>query len=134
MLKNLLKIMDERKLLSIRENLKEKSLKEKLGREQLRKNLLLHVRQTLTAFFKNYPECNVYLTGSIVRPGLFSPGSDIDIVVENFQGSRLDLFIELSELFDIPVDLIIMERCHFSENIRNRGEVVCLARNFNVLY
>lgn len=114
-------MISEQELMIIRKNLREKSHKEKLEKEQFRKNMLLHVRDTLNTVFKNYPGCNVYLTGSIVRPGLFSGNSDIDIAVENFRGSRLDLFMELSGLFDMPVDLIIMERCHFSQQIREKG-------------
>ncbi len=120
--------MSESELLDIKKNLKEKSFNEKLNKEKIRQNLIVHVKDTLKEFFTDYPGCNVYLTGSIVRPGLFSYSSDIDIAVENFKGSRLDFFMELSELFDIPIDLIIMERCHFSEHIRDSGIVVCLAR------
>jgi predicted nucleotidyltransferase len=114
-------MISEAELSIIRKNLREKSLNEKRKKEEFRKNLLLHVSDTLKKVFKKYPECKVYLTGSIVRPGLFSDGSDIDIAVENFRGNRLDLFMELSELMDKPVDLIIMERCHFSQQIRDNG-------------
>jgi predicted nucleotidyltransferase len=122
--------MSELELLDIKKKLKEKSLNEKLNKEKIRQNLIVHVIDTLKKYFSDYPGCNVYLTGSIVRPGLFSDSSDIDIAVENFKGSRLDLFMELSELFDIPIDLIIMERCHFSEHIRDRGIVVCFSGNY----
>ncbi len=121
--------MSELELLDIKKKLKEKSFNEKLNKEKIRQNLIVHVKNALIKYFSDYPGCNVYLTGSIVRPGLFSDSSDIDIAVENFRGSRLDLFMELSELFDIPIDLIIMERCHFSEHIRERGIVVCLSDN-----
>jgi len=41
-----------------------------------------------------------------------------DIAVENYPGSQYDLFIELSGLIDLPVDLIFMERSHFIDHIR----------------
>ena len=53
-------------------------------------------------------------------------GSDIDIAVENYTGTRLDLFMELSDLIDLPVDLIIMERCQFADQIKEMGIRVCL--------
>lgn len=46
-LTNLWKMISEQELLIIRENLREKFLKEKLEKERFRKNLLLHVRDTL---------------------------------------------------------------------------------------
>jgi len=100
-------------------------LKQKQDNEIRRIQQLEHVCDKLKLFFQKYPGCDVYLTGSIVNPGFFTDGSDIDIAVENFKGSRLDLFMELSELLDMPVDLIIMERCHFSDRIREAGVRVC---------
>jgi predicted nucleotidyltransferase len=113
--------INESEFLYIKENLKEKDLKQKQCREIRRKEQLKYVCGKLKLYFKDYPECNVYLTGSIVRPGSFSDGSDIDIAVENYPGSRLDLFMKLSELIELPVDLIIMERCQFADQIREKG-------------
>jgi predicted nucleotidyltransferase len=113
--------VNESELLYIKKNLREKALKLKQAREVHRKDQLEYVCGKLKLYFKNYPECNVYLIGSIIRPGSFSDGSDVDIAVENYTGSRLDLFMELSELIDLPVDLIIMERCQFADQIREKG-------------
>jgi len=113
--------VNESELLYIKRNLREKALKLKQGREVRRKEVLEYVCGKLKIYFKNYPECYVYLIGSIIRPGSFSDGSDVDIAVENYTGSRLDLFMELSELIDLPVDLIIMERCQFADQIREKG-------------
>ena len=117
--------VNESEFLFIKENLRARDLKQKEGREVRRKERLKYVCGKLKLYFKNYPECNVYLTGSIVRPGAFSNGSDIDIAVENYPGGRLDLFMELSELIDLPVDLIIIERCQFADHIREKGVRVC---------
>ena len=122
---NLSMRVNESEFLYMKENLRDKALKLKQGREVRRKEQLGYVCGRLKLFFKNHPECNVYLTGSIIRPGSFSDGSDIDIAVENYTGSRLDLFMQLSELIDLPVDLIIMERCHFVDQIRENGVRVC---------
>jgi predicted nucleotidyltransferase len=117
--------VNESEVAYIRENLRERSLKQNHDNELRRKEQLERISDRLKLFFKNYPECNVYLTGSIVRPGSFTDSSDIDIAVENYTGSRLDLFMELSELIDLRVDLIIMERCHFKDQIREKGFMVC---------
>ncbi len=117
--------LNEKDFLLIKENLREKSLKQKQNREARRNEQLRDCSDRLKHFFKDYPECNVYITGSIVRPGSFSDRSDIDIAVENYPGSRIDLFMELTELIDLPVDLIIMERCHFADQIREMGVRVC---------
>ena len=115
----------ESEIAHIRQNLREKSLRKKQAEELRRKELLGSIIDRLKLYFGKYPGCNVYLTGSIVKPGSFSDRSDIDIAVENYTGSRLDLFMELSELIDLPVDLIIMERCHFIDQIREKGVRVC---------
>ena len=115
----------ESEIAYIRENLRGKFLRQKQDGELRRKEQLGRVIDRLKLFFEKYPNCNVYLTGSIVKPGSFSDRSDIDIAVENYTGSRLDLFMELSELIDLPIDLIIMERCHFIDQIREKGVRVC---------
>ena len=122
---NLSMRVSESEFLYMKENLRGKALKLKQGREVRRKEQLEYACGKLKLHFQNYPECNVYLIGSIIRPGSFSEGSDIDIAVENYTGSRLDLFMELSELIDLPVDLIIMERCQFVDQIREKGMRVC---------
>ncbi len=108
----------------IRENLQRRELKIREQNETLRLKTLEKAKAVLGAYFAAYPGTAVYLTGSIVKRGAFSKGSDIDIAVEGFPGSRLDLYTDLSYLIEWPIDVIIMEKCHFAESIRRNGILV----------
>ncbi len=108
----------------IRENLQRRELKIREQNETLRLKTLEKAKAVLGEYFAAYPGTLVYLTGSIVKRGAFSNGSDIDIAVEGFPGSRLDLYTDLSYLIEWPIDVIIMEKCHFAESIRRNGILV----------
>ncbi len=75
----------------------------------------------LKQFLKSYPDLHMYLFGSITQSGQFTKNSDIDIAIDNFKGSRLDIYLELEELFSRKIDLIILEKCTFRDDIVNRG-------------
>ncbi len=113
--------MSDTDIQQIRKNLQRRDLKRWQQNETLRRDTLEKAKAVIGEFFAAYPRTAVYLTGSIVKPGVFSAGSDIDIAVEGFPGSRLDLYASLSVLFDQPIDIIILERCHFAERIRRNG-------------
>ncbi len=117
--------MDIADIKQIRENLQRRELKRRQRNETLRRETLERTKVVLSAYFVAYPGTTVYLTGSIVKPGAFSACSDIDIAVDGFPGSRLDLYAELSELFDRPIDIIILESCPFADSIRRNGILVC---------
>ena len=108
----------------IRENLQRRDLKRRQQNETLRRDTLEKAKAVIGTFFAGYPGTVVYLTGSVVKPGAFSADSDIDIAVEGFPGSRLDLYASLSVLFEQPIDIIILEKCHFAEHIRRNGLLV----------
>ncbi len=108
----------------IRENLQKRDLKIGEQNETFRRDTLEKAKAVLGKYFAAYPGTVVYLTGSIVKRGAFSSGSDIDIAVESFPGSRLDLYADLSYLLEQPIDIIIMEKCHFAESIRRNGLLI----------
>jgi uncharacterized protein len=108
----------------IRETLQKRELKRREHNETLRRDTLEKAKTAIRNYFAAYPGTTVYLTGSIVKPGAFFTGSDIDIAVENFPGSRLDLYTDLSYLIEWPIDVIIMEKCHFADSIRRNGILI----------
>ena len=109
----------------LRNNLQKRELKRQEQYESLRLRTLEEAEAVIRKYFSTYPGTRVYLTGSITKPGRFAADSDIDIAVDGFPGSRLDLYSDLSELFDLPIDIIIMETCQFAESIHRNGILVC---------
>jgi len=93
----IVKLFEERK--KKREKERERILKKIKSKEGYR---ILH----------NYPEIKrVYLLGSILREGLFSSLSDIDIAVEGIDSKNfLALFGDLEKLTGRPLDIITLEK------------------------
>ncbi len=108
----------------IRKNLQRRDLKNRELNERLRREMFEMTKAVIRKYFSAYPGTTVYLTGSIVRPGVFSTGSDIDIAVDGFPGSRLDLYADLSCLIKHPIDIIILESCTFADSIRRNGILI----------
>ncbi len=111
----------------IQESLKKRERNTRERNETFRCATLEKAKAVVGKYFAAYPGAVVYFTGSIVKPGAFSPGSDIDIAVEGFPGSRLDLYTDLSSLLDQPIDIILMETCHFADSIRRNGIQVSIS-------
>jgi predicted nucleotidyltransferase len=103
------------------QRLKERDRQEKEASEMLRLNALNYATQKLTEYFLSLPECEVYLFGSITGSRRFGENSGIDIAVQNYKGSRIDLFSDISQILDYPIDLVIMEKCNFAESIKSSG-------------
>ena len=93
------------------------------ARERRRQQTLARVEDQVRQAMQRWPKARVYLFGSVVRPGVFSSGSDIDIAVEGLPPS--DYFALLGELEDRlqteRLDLIELERCSFAELVREVG-------------
>lgn len=111
-------------IITIRQNI------QKLESERLEK--LEHLRLSektraialLKTYFLSFPDCKVWLFGSIIRPNSFSSVSDIDIAVKAYQGSRLDLYGDLEKLLLHKIDLVILEKSNISEEIMQHGEQI----------
>jgi uncharacterized protein len=116
--------MDKSEIKKIRANLEKRSLESRKENEDFRMKTLVRSRRVLKEYFERYRDCRVYLAGSILKPFAFSSDSDIDIAVENFPGTRIDLYTDLSHLFDYPVDIIFLEKCHFSDEIKKNGLLI----------
>lgn len=89
--------------------------------EQFRLETLTKTIADLKAAFRGMPDVNVYLFGSITEPYGFTKYSDIDIAVGNYQGSRLDLFCQIEMMLNFKIDLVILEKCSFREDIIKQG-------------
>jgi predicted nucleotidyltransferase len=89
--------------------------------EQLRITELNNCISILIKYFSDKPGINVWLFGSITQEFQFTPHSDIDIAIANFNNSQLGLFLELEELFCRKIDLIILEKIFFRNEIINSG-------------
>ncbi len=108
----------------IRRNLLRKETEKKVYLEKVRLQTRAAVTLKLQTFFRAIPGCSVWLFGSILHPYAFSASSDIDIAVEGYVGSRLDLFPELERLLQMKIDLVIMEKSQIREMIEEFGEKI----------
>jgi predicted nucleotidyltransferase len=114
--------MDDIKSIREREELLRK--KQISDNEQLRISELEKSKKILNRFKQRYPEIKIFLFGSITQPNQFRGFSDIDIAIENFNGSRLDIYPELEEVFDRKIDLVILEKCSFRDEILKNGIII----------
>ena len=96
------------------------SLGEKEERETVRKKILEVATSTLKDEFSG-SRVEVYLVGSILRPFSFTPRSDVDIVIKNYEGDRLDLWARLEKKIGRSVEIIPFESCHFQEFVLKEG-------------
>jgi uncharacterized protein len=71
------------------------------------------------------PGQRVILFGSLTKPGTFNDRSDVDLAVETepSQMSAERLISELMDRLERPVDVLLLDRCHFREKILREGEL-----------
>lgn len=92
----------------------------KEAREQQRKVAFdLTVNSLKTLFADTGVE--VYLVGSITQPYMFHAGSDVDIVLKNFQGDRFEIWARLDRMLNRDVEVILFEHCHFQDHVLKHG-------------
>jgi uncharacterized protein len=91
-------------------------------RERKRLKLLHEVKTKIKAHFSGLSVQNVYITGSLTRPGQFYPGSDIDIAVEKMpEDAYFKSIHHLETVLGHPVEIIELELCRFADKIRSTG-------------
>lgn len=62
------------------------------------------------------------LFGSVVRPGRFSPRSDVDVAVPDLEPRDFfALMGHLEEGLEREIDLVPIDTCHFADSIRRTG-------------
>jgi hypothetical protein len=103
-----------------KENLMKRDHKEKENKEKMRKEVLAHVKSVLNSEFSN-SGVEVYLVGSVIRPYAFNSNSNVDIVLKNFSGDRLDIWTNLEKKIDRDVEIILFEKCEFQEHVLEIG-------------
>ncbi|MES2199000.1 MAG: hypothetical protein V4489_02385 [Chlamydiota bacterium] len=100
--------------------LENRESEEKEKREADRKATLTIVIDSLKSIFLD-TGVEVYLVGSIAKPYMFHPYSDVDVVLKNFKGDRFDLWTRLETAIKKNVEVIIFENCHFQEYVIKDG-------------
>jgi predicted nucleotidyltransferase len=81
-------------------------------------------RRLRSALGELIPGHAVILFGTLVKPGLFNDASDVDLALETEAGqmSTERLTSELMERLERPVDVVLLNHCHFREKIVQEGE------------
>ncbi len=90
--------------------------------EQQRCAVLSQVLAWLDAFAGSYGMTGAYVFGSLVRPGGFTPRSDVDVAAIAIDpASFFAAMAALSEAVQRPVDLVELAKCPFADRIRQQG-------------
>ena len=96
--------------------------KRRHNQEQKRQEILAQVINWLETVGSQQGIERAYIFGSLTRPGDFTEASDVDIAIS---GELPEEFCTLMSLLSTTlgreVDLISLEKCHFSDRIRDRG-------------
>jgi predicted nucleotidyltransferase len=81
-------------------------------------------QRLLTALRELVPGRKVILFGSLVKPGRFSDGSDVDLALdaEPTSLSVYQLTSLLAENLGRPVDVLVLSECRFRDKILREGE------------
>jgi uncharacterized protein len=96
--------------------------RQKQSYEKIRISVLGQICDALTVLSHQYVCEEVYVFGSVIKPGRFQPRSDVDIAIKGLDKFQLYSFIaDISSFLQRDVDVIVLEECHFSEFIIKRG-------------
>jgi predicted nucleotidyltransferase len=87
-----------------------------VARAHLQEQTSVLLRELLSEFFPNQ---KIWIFGSLVHPGKFHSGSDIDLAIEKIPEGRseFELSTILAERMGRPVDLVILTECRFRNKI-----------------
>ncbi|MCA9998501.1 MAG: hypothetical protein KDE56_22215 [Anaerolineales bacterium] len=92
--------------------------------EQERQQLLICLRQLLNKRAAAFGVEVAYIFGSLIQPNRFTTRSDIDVAVESVApGQFIPFKVLLETTLKRDVDLILLEKCHFADDIRREGEL-----------
>ena len=90
--------------------------------EQQRQQILAQVVNWLETEGSQNGIEQAYIFGSLTRPGNFTEASDVDIAISGkLPAEFCTLMSLLSTNLGREVDLIQLEKCHFSDRIREQG-------------
>jgi predicted nucleotidyltransferase len=91
------------------------------AREDARQQTRSAVDEALAALAKRYAFGEVYLFGSLVKPGRYRGDSDVDLAVSGLGDAYWTFAAELSEQLGRDVDLVDLDTSRFAERIRREG-------------
>lgn len=107
------------------EKIRERAIREqKKNAERLENNRLEKLEAAtnkLKDYFSSNTSVSLFLFGSILQTGRFNKYSDIDIAVQNYKGSRFELYCELEKLLNTTIDIVFLEKCDFKDEIVQQG-------------
>lgn len=96
--------------------------KRRHNQEQQRQEILARVINWLETVGSQQGIKRAYIFGSLTRPGDFTEASDVDIAISGKLPEEFCTLISLlATTVEREVDLIHLEKCHFSDRIRDRG-------------
>jgi predicted nucleotidyltransferase len=102
--------------------LDEALLEQQQNREQERQQVLQQVLAWLEQSGRQYGIDSAYLFGSVLRPGRFHDGSDVDLGVEAMDSvTQIEAIAALSMVLLRDVDVVDLRHCHFAPRIREIG-------------
>jgi len=96
-------------------------------RERLRQSTMVVVGSKLREIGRRHAGSvrRLYIFGSLVSPGRFGPGSDIDVAVDwREKGDYFGMWREIEEVLDCEVDFRELGNDPFSQRVRHGGLVV----------
>ncbi|PSB25593.1 nucleotidyltransferase family protein [Stenomitos frigidus] len=92
------------------------------NREQERQQVLQQVLAWLEQSGSHYGIDSAYIFGSVLRPGRFHDGSDVDLGVETMHSvKQIEAIAALSMALLREVDIVDLRYCHFAHRVREAG-------------
>ena len=90
--------------------------------ENIPRTVLSEIEEAVQVLTGQYEWEEIYLFGSILKPGKFQPDSDVDIGVKGLDKFLLYAFIgDVSAILNREVDVVRLEECPFAEKIMKSG-------------
>lgn len=92
------------------------------ARERERSRVLAALGEALEQVAPRYRWDELYIFGSVARPGVFTERSDVDVLVKGLDKLlHLGLIADLSARLGLYVDVVRWEDCHFADLIPPRA-------------
>ena len=90
--------------------------------ERTRKKVLRELDEALETLTERYTWETLYVFGSLIKDGGFTPRSDVDIALGGLNKFDYYAFVgDISSLLNRTVDVINLEECPFVNSVISRG-------------
>ena len=90
--------------------------------ERTRKKVLRELDEALETLAERYTWETLYVFGSLIKDGGFTPRSDVDIALGGLNKFDYYAFVgDISSLLNRTVDVINLEECPFVNSVISRG-------------